>query len=315
MHVRFATLLLCALILLGLVAGFPIFSTRADTGPKPSMNFTFTFEMNPAPGISAGTLIECSDAACSNGESLRQLGPQHFDCTASSCSSLAYGYSEYQRLVLEFSDGVTRTSNVFTKSKFAADYVVSVFPDRLEVVELSGGVTWPVTGNMALDLVIGLGFLCLNSILLVIMVVLLVKVGKSGAAFKSIPGWYIAAWVLAIPSILLSLILTHGLVPTLISELALGMIYAVWRKHPKLLFLTILLLMNLVTQPALWLTVSGLSGRYPILLVIFAELVVWLLEAAGIYLALRKRIGFGEALLVSLVLNAASFGIGLFLPL
>jgi hypothetical protein len=44
-------------------------------------------------------------------------------------------------------------------------------------------------------------------------------------------------------------------------------------------------------------------------------LIVWLVEAGGLYLALHKRIGFGEALLVSLVLNSASFGLGLFLPL
>ena len=148
-----------------------------------------------------------------------------------------------------------------------------------------------------------------------ILVVLLVNVGKSGAAFKSIPAWYIVAWVLAIHSILVSLFLTRGLVPTLITELTLGLIYAVWRKHPKLLFLTIVLLLNIVTQPALWLTVSGLSGRYPVLVVLFAEMVVWVVEAVGIFLALRRRIGFGEALLVSLVLNAASFGIGLVLPL
>jgi hypothetical protein len=315
MKPRSATLWLCALTLIGVVAGIPIISIRADTGPKPSMNFTFIFEISPALDISSGTLIECNDAACSKGESLQQLGPQYFDCTASSCSSLAYSYSEYQRLVLEFSDGVTRSSNVFTKSKFAADYVVNVFADRLEVVELSGGVTWPITGNTLLDLMIGSGYFCLNSIILVILVVLLVNVGKSGAAFKSIPGWYIAAWVLAIPSILVSLLLTRGLVPTLITELTLGLIYTVWRKHPKLFFLTIVLLLNIVTQPALWLTVSGLSGRYPVLVVLFAEMVVWVVEAVVIFLALRRRIGFGEALLVSLVLNAASFGIGLVLPL
>jgi hypothetical protein len=125
------------------------------------------------------------------------------------------------------------------------------------------------------------------------------------------PGWFIAAWTLAIPSLLVSLILT----PTLITELLLGVIYTFWRILPKMQTLTVILLLNLITQPALWLSVSGFSVHYPILIVLFAETVVWLMEGVGIFLALRKRIGIGEALLVSLVLNAASFGIGLLLPL
>jgi len=39
-----------------------------------------------------------------------------------------------------------------------------------------------------------------------------------------------------------------------------------------------------------------------------------MVEAAGLFLAQRKTIGFGEALLVSFVLNTASFGIGLIFP-
>jgi hypothetical protein len=185
----------------------------------------------------------------------------------------------------------------------------------LEVVEQAGGASWPITGNTALDLLIGAGFFCFISANLVILIVLLVKAGRTGATFKSMPGWYIAAWILAIPSLLVSLILTRGLIPTLIVELTLGVVYVFWRKHPRVLFLTVVLLINLITQPALWLTVSGFSGRYPILIVLFAEAIVWLVEAGGIFLALRKRIGFGEAILVSLVLNAASFGSGLFVPL
>jgi hypothetical protein len=314
MKTKLAARWLFILVLTGLAAGIPMQYTRSDTGPKPSMNFTFRFEINPVPQISSATLLECNDADCANGESLKQLGPQHFDCSFSSCSSIAYSYSKYQRLVLEFSDGITRSSNVFTKSKFAADYVVSVYADHLVVVEQSGGAIWPVTGNIVIDLLIGSGFFCLNVAILVILIVLLIKAGKSGATFKSMPGWYIAALIVAVPSLLVSLILTRGLAPTLISELTLGVIYAVWRKHPKVLFLTVILLLNLITQPALWLTVSGFNGRYPVIVVLLAEMVVWLAESVGLYLALRKRIGFGEALLVSLVLNATSFGIGLLLP-
>ncbi len=315
MNIRSAARWLCAFILAGMAVSIPFQSTSADTGPKPSMDFIFVFKINPEAQITSGTLLECSDAACANAESLKQLGPQHFDCSNSTCSSMAYSYSQYQRLILDFSDGVTRTSNVFTKSKFAAEYKVSVYSDHLEVVEQSGGASWPVTGSTILDLLIAFIFICLNTANFAILTGLIIKGGRAGETFKSMSGWYIAGWTLAIPSVLISIVLTSGLIPTLLVELILGVVYAIWRKLPKALFLTVLLLLNLITQPALWLTVSGFSGRYPIFAVLIAEMVVWLAEAAGISLALRKRIGFGEALLVSLVLNAASFGIGLLLPL
>lgn len=107
---------------------------------------------------------------------------------------------------------------------------------------------------------------------------LLVKAGKPGATFKSMAGWCFAGWILAISTMLISMVLTRGLIPTLVVELVLGSVYAIWRKHPLILVLTIFILLNLITQPALWLTVSGFSGRYSITLVLFAELVVWLVE-------------------------------------
>jgi hypothetical protein len=228
---------------------------------------------------------------------------------------MAYGYSKFHRLVLEFSDGVTRESNVFTKTNFDADYQVSVYSDTLEVVEQTGGARWPVSGNIFFDLVLGAGFLCLTTASLIILAVLVVKAGKQDATFKSPAGWIIAAWVLAIPTVVVSVQITRGLVTTMIVELLLGGLYAALRKRPAVLVLTVILLLNIITQPALWLTLSGFSGQYPFIALIFAELVVWLVEGGGIFLALRNKIGFGEALIVSLVLNAASFGIGLLLPL
>ncbi len=198
--------------------------------------------------------------------------------------------------------------------QFAAEYKVTVYADHTEVMEQLGGAIWPVFGNTFLNLLLGLFFFCLFTVILVMLIVLLVKEGQPDATFKSLLGWLIAAWILAIPYMLISLLLTRGLVTTLVVELLLGALYVVWRKRPIVVVLTVILLLNLVTQPALWLTVSGFSGKYPVLLVPFAELVVWLVEAGGLFLAQRKTIKVGEALLVSLVLNAASFGIGLLLP-
>jgi hypothetical protein len=53
----------------------------------------------------------------------------------------------------------------------------------------------------------------------------------------------------------------------------------------------------------------------PIILTLFAEMVVWLVEAGGLYLSQRTSMRFREALWVSFALNTASFVVGSLLPL
>ena len=91
------------------------------------------------------------------------------------------------------------------------------------------------------------------------------------------------------------------------------MIYVLWRKRPWLRVLLTILLMNLLTQPVVWLVVKDMqlslcAGTYVL------ELAVILLEAWILYLVLRKSAKFREAFLLSLAMNLASFGIGLLLP-
>ena len=111
---------------------------RADTGPKPSMKFEFVYEVSPAPMIVSGTLLECSDQNCIIAAPLQEMGPQGFNCQEGGCSSLAYGYSEYHRLSIEFSDGRQRKSNLFTKNHFEAHYTVHVRESSLLVEETGG---------------------------------------------------------------------------------------------------------------------------------------------------------------------------------
>ena len=121
------------LVFLALGLFLPVTPVKADTGPKPGMSFTFDFKI-PKVDIISGELIQCDDAACQNGSPLRQLGPQHFSCGVDSCDSTAYGYAEYNKLVITFSDRV-RESNVFTKQAFNAQYIVTVMQDTLLVTE------------------------------------------------------------------------------------------------------------------------------------------------------------------------------------
>ncbi len=103
---------------------------RADTGPKPTMEFTFTGE---SATITSGILYECEQSDCSDASPLKELGPQGFTCDASSCSALAYGFSQYHKLEIQFSDGQTRQSNIFETDAFDSKYKVTVRPDDMVV--------------------------------------------------------------------------------------------------------------------------------------------------------------------------------------
>jgi len=106
----------------------------ADTGPKPTMDFQFKLELNGKQvTITSGTLYECKQSDCSDAAPLQQLGPQRLTCDASSCHALAYGFSDYHKLEIEFSDGKTRHSNIFQTAGFDSKYTVTVRPNDLLV--------------------------------------------------------------------------------------------------------------------------------------------------------------------------------------
>jgi len=291
----------------------PFQVARADMGPKPSMHFEFAYEVDPDPTILSGVQFECQTANCSDAKPLGEAGPQRFGCREGGCSSLAYGYSAYHRLSIDFSDGKTRQSNVFGKKYFEAYYRVIVRERDLFVEELPGK-------NRGLSGLAGLLFIwtavaiCVVAIIELPILVILLILTIQNADFRAVWGWYIAGWVFSVPGLVLSLILERGLVVTLVVEILLALVYALWRKRPRTKLLTVVLLMNLITQPALWFTVSNLIDNSTFWPLAIGEVIVWLVEAGILALALRKQAKFWEALALSLVLNLASFGIGLLLP-
>lgn len=132
---KFASFLL--LFSVGLFSIFPVL--RTDTGPKPTMEFTFNQEMLVTPvTIVSGILYECQQSDCSDAQPLTEGGPQGFRCTAESCDALAYGFAPYHRIEIEFSDGKTRQSNIFETAGFDSRYQVTVNPDDLSVNALPG---------------------------------------------------------------------------------------------------------------------------------------------------------------------------------
>ena len=162
---------------------------QADMGPKPTAEFVIEYQIEPVPGIVDYALYTCYEPNCSDATRMEQLGPQHFDCTRDACASMAYGYGDYMYITFEFDDGTSRSSNIFTKDHFNAEYRITVTRDDLEVEETggsnSGSFGW--IGFMVLMsyvMMICCGLLILAVIVLVI--VLIVRgVRKRQAAEKA----------------------------------------------------------------------------------------------------------------------------------
>jgi hypothetical protein len=117
----------------------------ADTGPKPTMDFEFKQELSGEPvTIVSGGLYECEQSDCSDASPLEEGGPQGFFCETNSCNALAYGFSSYHRLEIQFSDGQTRQSNIFRTSGFESYYRVTVRSEDL-LVEFQFSLDAPAT--------------------------------------------------------------------------------------------------------------------------------------------------------------------------
>jgi hypothetical protein len=143
-------------LLAAVAALLPLVTARADAGPKPTADFEFEYQIDPV-DIVDGQLIECEDETCETGNPLEQLGPQRFECTLTSCSSMAYGYADYMKLVITFTDRV-RESNVFVKKAFSATYKVTVLESSLQVEEKARQVV-PITCCPAMAATIALELL------------------------------------------------------------------------------------------------------------------------------------------------------------
>ena len=115
------------------VSFLPVRIAFADTGPKPTMEFDFKGLQEGELQIISGILYECDQADCSDAAPLEELGPQRLTCTTTGCRALAYGFADYHILEVEFSDEVTRRSNIFKTAGFDSKYTVTTQPNDLLV--------------------------------------------------------------------------------------------------------------------------------------------------------------------------------------
>ena len=153
-------LLLSFILLLSILPAHVVF---ADTGPKPTMEFEFKQALpNGQVTITSGILYECDQADCSDASPLKELGPQRLTCDALSCSALAYGFSDYHKLELQFSDGKTRQSNIFKTAGFDSKYTVTINPNDLSVEAQFSLTAIPPTGLIVIACIcalVGIGLI------------------------------------------------------------------------------------------------------------------------------------------------------------
>ncbi|MBN2086629.1 MAG: hypothetical protein JW748_15545, partial [Anaerolineales bacterium] len=220
-HRRSLRMLLALFVLV--LAAVPLRAVRADTAPKPTMEFKFEYETSQATSIVSAILEECSDSDCSASYPFSQGGPAHFTCGGRQCDALGYSFSDYQRLSVTFSDGVTRQSNVFTKRFFYARYSVAVRENDLLVTEQAGEIEpffslyWFLLGGAVL---LAVGFL--------VSIVLLIVIALRGRPYEESRKVYRAAWVLSLPTagiVLLASVFT-GMFVVLLAEAVIAILYA-----------------------------------------------------------------------------------------
>lgn len=108
----------------------------ADVSPKPEMDFSFIYETENKPLIDPAhsEQIQCKDNQCLESKPLGHYGIQKLYCSAGKCFSVAYEYTDFQKLVISFADGSVRQSNIFiAPRKLRARFNVHVHEKALTV--------------------------------------------------------------------------------------------------------------------------------------------------------------------------------------
>ena len=103
------------------------------------------------------------------------------------------------------------------------------------------------------------------------------------------------------------------LLVTLLVEGAVVLIYSALRRRSAGDLLQVSFIVNVFTQVILWITLR-IFFRYYLTALIVAEILIWLVESILIYRLSMGQLSPSHAVILSLWMNLASFGIGWFLP-
>lgn len=114
----------------------PFFPLQADVLPKPHVEFSFIYNTEDKPLIDGlhSEQIQCEDNLCVQSDPLGSYGIQKMTCGGGKCEATAYRFEPYQKLIISFTDGTKRESDVFElPSSLYTRYNVYVEPDKLIV--------------------------------------------------------------------------------------------------------------------------------------------------------------------------------------
>lgn len=321
----------------------PTGQASADVGPKPTLEFRFAYPPGRSLSAVSGTLLGCKDADCLETTPLKNNPHISLRCQADSCSGTLFNSDQLMCLQVLFSDNKTRLSNPFTPSAMRNVYSVKVQDNELVVsrnILLSNNAIvgifltlFPLSG--AVLAVLAAGLLASN-------LSIEYKNRTHHLPFRDAPGRYLLAWILVVVVMVLGTFLTWALPITILIEI--GVAYLFYRfywlgrgnavkpqgdiavtqdhgqdHHPLLIhLLTAVAAVNLITQPLLWGIALSLTGTlasafaWPILVM---ELGIHVVEAVLLRIMLWWHLKWGEAFLLGLLMNLASFTIGLIITL
>jgi hypothetical protein len=102
----------------------------ADIGPKPTQHYAFK-NLGKIEYASI-QLLQCQDSECKETAPLSKVGPQHFDCCDTGCTSMAYGYTVVSQLEGKV-DGRIVKSKPFKTEGMNNDYEISEVKGRIHV--------------------------------------------------------------------------------------------------------------------------------------------------------------------------------------
>ncbi|MBN2115295.1 MAG: hypothetical protein JW730_01905 [Anaerolineales bacterium] len=105
-----------------------------------------------------------------------------------------------------------------------------------------------------------------------------------------------------------------ALLITILVEGLIAAAYSIRREKPVQPILLTSICVNLITQSLLWI-VLDLFFRHYLIVLLAAEIPIWMLESLLLHSIPANRLRFSDALLLSLGMNLGSFTLGWFLPI
>ena len=117
----------------------------ADAGPKPSMKFNLVYDKGLEDRqVITGFQLGSDTINAAIFDTLKTQGPQRFTVDHNSGRSLAYGYKDFNRIIIRFNDK-ERVSNIFERKSWNSEYQVTVRDNDLLVEDKTSFLTTTAT--------------------------------------------------------------------------------------------------------------------------------------------------------------------------